>query len=98
MNQCVINYWMRRGMLGCKMVDSGLFTERDLLLLMPNNYKKMHGLPMTRANGQRKCVLKKRRKTILDRKIFLITQEVIEELLPQKIEDTFSCFTNIADI
>ncbi len=98
MNQYVTDYWTRRGILGRKMVESSLFTERDLLLLMPNNYKKMHGLPMTRANGQRKRVLKKKRKTIMDRKIFLITQEVIEETLPQKIEDTFSCFTDIADI
>lgn len=98
MNQRVTDYWTRRGILGRKMVESSLFTERDLLLLMPNNYKKMHGLPMTRANGQRKRVLKKRCRTILNRKIFPITQEVIEETLPQKIENTFSCFTDIADM
>ena len=58
MNQYVIDYWMHRGGdLGRRMISSGLFPEQDLLFLMPNNAKKMHGLPMTRANGRRKIMI-----------------------------------------
>lgn len=99
MNQYVLDYWAHRGRdLWRRMVNSGLFSERDLLFLMPNNAKKMRGLPMTRANGQRKITIRERKKSILMRPVFSIITDVIEDLVPKKVEDMISCFVTVDDV
>ena len=99
MNQYVIDYWMRRGgEFGRRMIYSGLFSEQDLLLLMPNNAKKMHGLPMTRANGRRKDTIRKRKMSIMRRPVFSIITDIIEDLIPKKVEDMISCFAPVDHI
>lgn len=49
----IYEYWGRTE-FGRKMIKSDRVSESDLLFLMPNNVKKMHGLPMTRVAAKRK--------------------------------------------
>lgn len=99
MNQYVIDYWINRGGdLGRRMIESGLFSEHDLLFLMPNNVKRMHGLPMTRANGQRKNMIQKRKESILRYPLYTIITEMINEQIPKSVEDMIACFATVDDI
>ena len=79
------------------MIKSDIVSESDLLFLIPNNIKKMHGLPLTRISGKRKRKQKEqKRKFILTFKCFEILENVIEETLNAKFsDDTF--FTNFVD-
>jgi hypothetical protein len=78
-------YWSRTE-VGRDFLESGLFSESDLLFLMPNNVRKLHSLPMTRKHGKRG------RKRILQRKRRLFENEmwaVIQGAIEQHVEAMF---------
>lgn len=77
----IYKYWSRTD-LGRKMIASNNVSESDLLFLIPNNVKRMHGLPTTRIIGKKKRKQKEqRRKFILSFNLFDIIEEIIEETL-----------------
>lgn len=77
----IYEYWGRTE-LGRKMIASNNVSESDLLFLIPNNVKRMHGLPTTRIIGKKKRKQKEqRRKFILSFNLFDIIEEIIEETL-----------------
>lgn len=79
----IYEYWGRTE-IGRKMIESDRVSESDLLFLMPNNVKKMHGLPMTRVTAKRKSHYKRiRKRMILSFSLFEMIEEIIEDILPQ---------------
>lgn len=53
MNNFIYEYWGGTD-LGKEMIKSNNVSDSDLLFLIPNNIKKMHGLPLTRMSGKKK--------------------------------------------
>ena len=49
----IYEYW-NKTKLGKAMIKSNNVSESDLLFLIPNNVKRMHGLPLTRTFGKKK--------------------------------------------
>ena len=49
----IYEYWGRTR-LGREMIKSNNVSESDLLFLIPNNVKRMRGLPLTRISGKKK--------------------------------------------
>lgn len=85
----IYEYWGRTE-IGRKMIKSDRVSESDLLFLMPNNVKKMHGLPMTRVAAKRKSHYKRlRKRMILSFRLFEIIEDVIDEILPQTYNEEF---------
>ena len=83
----VYEYWSRTE-LGRAMIASDNVSDDDLLFLIPNNVKRMHGLPVTRTHGKRKSVIKRDRKNrILSFKLFDLIEEIIEKTLPKTYND-----------
>lgn len=83
----IYEYWGRTE-LGRKMIASNNVSESDLLFLIPNNVKRMHGLPTTRIIGKKKRKQKEqRRKFILSFNLFDILEEIIEDTLCSKWSD-----------
>lgn len=83
----VHDYWSRTE-LGRAMIASDNVSDDDLLFLIPNNVKRMHGLPVTRTRGKRKSVIKRNRKhKILSFKLFDLIEEIIERTLPKTYND-----------
>lgn len=83
----IYEYW-NRTKLGREMIKSNNISESDLLFLIPNNVKKMHGLPLTRIPGKRKRKQKEqRRRFILTFKLFDIIEKITEEMLKSKFSD-----------
>ena len=77
----IYEYWGRTR-LGREMIKSNSVSESDLLFLIPNNVKRMHGLPLTRISGKKKRKQKEqRRRFILSFKVFDIIEDIIEETL-----------------
>lgn len=77
----IYEYWGRTR-LGKEMINSNHVSESDLLFLIPNNVKRMHGLPLTRISGKKKRKQKEQRKRfILSFKLFDIIEDMIEETL-----------------
>lgn len=75
----IYEYWSRTK-FGRDMIKSNNVSESDLLFLIPNNVKKMHGLPLTRISGKKKKKQRSRRRTsILFFKFIL--EDIIEETL-----------------
>ena len=87
--QFIYKYWSRTE-LGGRMIASNNVSEADLLFLMPNNIKRMHGLPMTRII---KCKHKKRKykaqlkRYILSWRLFDIIEETVNEIIGQQLEN-----------
>lgn len=83
----IYEYWSRNR-LGRYMIKSNHVSESDLLFLIPNNVKRMHGLPLTRIHGKKKRKQKDQRKRfILSFKLFDIIEDIVEETLCSKWSD-----------
>ena len=83
----VYKYWNKTE-LGRKMIASSLISDSDLLFLIPNNIKKMQGLPISRMTGKKKRKQKEQRKKfILLSKLFYIVVDMVEETLYSKWSD-----------
>ena len=83
----IYEYWGRTR-LGREMIKSNNVSESDLLFLIPNNVKRMHGLPLTRISGKKKKKQKEQRKRfILSFKLFDIIEEMVEEILCSQWSD-----------
>lgn len=82
----VYKYWNRTE-FGREMIASSSVSDSDLLFLIPNNVKKMHGLPVARMTGKKKRKKKnQRKKDILSFKLF----DLIEEVIDRTIVSTWS--------
>ena len=84
-------YWNRTE-LGRKMIASNHVSEDDLLFLIPNNVKKMHGLPLTRGTRKYK---EQRKRFIYSFSLFDIIEEIIDDVLPNKINENLGSFVEI---
>ena len=83
----IYEYWGKTR-LGREMIKSNHVSESDLLFLIPNNVKRMHGLPLTRISGKKKRKQKEQRKGfILSFKLFDIIEDIVEETLCSKWSD-----------
>lgn len=77
-----VHEYFNRTELGRVMIASNSVSDSDLLFLIPNNVKKMHGLPMTRMPGKKKRKNKNQRKRhILSFKIFDLIEEIVERTI-----------------
>jgi hypothetical protein len=91
-------YWGRTD-FGRKMLESKFVSDLDLLFLIPNNVKRRNGVPTTRICGKNKRKQKRdKRRIILSFPLFEIISEIIEETLPQQIDESFGTFVEIKDI
>ena len=79
--QLIHEYW-RRSELGRDMIQSDNISDLDLLFLIPNNKKKILGLPLTRISGKKKRQ-QKRKKTryILTFKLFHLVEAKVERTI-----------------
>ena len=83
----IYEYWGRTE-LGRATIKSNNVSESDLLFLIPNNVKRMHGLPLTRISGKKKRKQKEQRKRfILSFKLFDIIENIVEETLGSKFSN-----------
>ena len=81
----IYEYWNKTE-FGKKMIDSNNVSDSDLLFLIPNNVKRMYGIPITRISGKKKKKQKEQRKRfIVSFNLFDIIEEVIEETLCTEI-------------
>lgn len=93
-------YWSRTE-LGKEMIKSNHVSDSDLLFLMPNNVKRMYGLPLTRISGKKKIKQKEaRRRNIFGFKLFDIIEEVIDKTIGEQIthNDYFGQFVDVKDV
>ena len=87
----IYEYWSRNR-LGRYMIRFNHVSESDLLFLIPNNVKRMHGLPLTRISGKKKRKQKEQRKRfILSFKLFDIIENIVEETLGSKFSNNEFC-------
>lgn len=96
----VYEYWGRTE-IGRAMIKSNNVSESDLLFLIPNNVKRMHGLSITRIPGKKKRKQKRQRKRfILSFQLFDIIEEMVEETLCFKFSDNefFREFVEVKDL
>lgn len=94
----VHKYWERTD-FGRRMLESKFVSDLDLLFLIPNNIKRRNGLPTTRICGRNKRKQKRdKKRIILSFPLFEIISEIIEETLPQQIDESFGTFVEIKDI
>lgn len=81
--------------LGRAMLMSNNIPDSDLLFIIPNNVKKLHGLPTTRIQGKKKLEKKRRRKTkIMSFNLFDIIEELIEKELYVRQNEMFNKFVD----
>ena len=100
MNKHVYDYWNRTE-LGRRMLASDYVTESDLIFLIPNNKKKMFGLPLTRISGSKKRERKRlKRKSILSFDLFEIIEDLVEELVGKKFSNDkfFDQFVDVKEL
>ena len=84
-NKEFIYEYFSRTELGKKMIASNHISESDLLFLIPNNVKRMHGLPLTRISSKKKRKQKEQRKRfVLSFRLFDIIEDIVEETLCSK--------------
>lgn len=96
----IYEYWGKTE-IGRKMIASNNVSESDLLFLIPNNIKRMHGLPLTRIIGKKKKKQKRqRRKFILSFNLFDIIEKTIEETLCSKWsqDEFFQQFVDVKNV
>lgn len=92
----VYRYWNRTE-LGRAMITSSSVSDNDLLFLIPNNIKKMHGLSVTRMTGKKKRKKKNQRKRyILSFKLFDLLEEVIDKTVSTWSQNDF--FDKFVDV
>jgi hypothetical protein len=100
-NKEFIYEYFGRTRLGREMIKSNYVSESDLLFLIPNNVKKMHGLPLTRISSKKKRKQKKQRRNfILSFKLFDIIEDIVEETLGSKFSDNefFNEFVEVKNL
>lgn len=95
----VYDYWNKTER-GRMMIASGSVSESDLLFMIPNNVKRMHGLPVTRTYGKRKSIIKKNRKRFISSFVlFDLISEIIERTFPKTYNDEFiDTFVDVKNI
>ena len=96
----IYEYWSRTK-FGREMIKSNHVSESDLLFLIPNNVKRMHGLPITRISGKKKRKQKEQRKRfILSFKLFDIIENIVDETLCSKWSDNefFNEFVEVKNL
>ena len=78
----------------------GVNSERDLLFLMPNNKKRMLGLPLTRVSGRNKRKTKEKRKKqiLVNPKTFAAIEGAISEMLTEQFENMFDDMAHINEV
>lgn len=77
----IYEYWNKTE-LGRDMIQSDNISDLDLLFLIPNNKKKMLGLPLTRISGKKKRQQKRKRtRYILTFKLFHLVEEKVERTI-----------------
>ena len=95
----IYKYWSRTE-FGNRMIASNNVSEADLLFLMSNNIKRMHGLPMTRIV---KCKHKKRKykaqqkRYIFSFRLFDLIEDIVEETLGSQLTNK-SFYNEFVDI
>ena len=93
----VYKYWNRTE-LGRAMIASSSVSDSDLLFLIPNNVKKMHGLPVARMTGKKKRKKKnQRKKHILSFRLFGLLEEIIDRTIVSTLSqnDFFDKFVDV---
>lgn len=93
-------YWDKTE-FGRRMVESNDISDSDLLFLIPNNVKKMNGIPLTRTSGKKKRKQKVRRaKNIMHNKCAGIIEETANDAMMRRLADTsfFDSLVNIKDV
>lgn len=96
----IYEYWCRTE-LGRKMIASNYVSESDLLFLIPNNVKKMHGLPLTHISGKKKRKQKQQRKRyILTFRLFDLIEDIVDKTLGSKFSnnDFFNEFVEVKNL
>lgn len=96
----IYEYW-NRSEIGREMIKSNNVSESDLLFLIPNNIKKMHGLPLTRINAKKKRRTKKLKKRyILSFKLFDIIEGIVEKTIHSQWSDNpfFDKFVEVKNL
>lgn len=94
----VREYWGRTD-FGRRMLESEFVSDLDLLFLIPNNIKRRNGLPPTRICGRNKRKQKQdRKRKILSFQVFDLISAMIEETLPQQIDEQFGTFVEVKNI
>ena len=100
MNQFVYEYWSKTE-LGQKMIASENVSDDDLLFLIPNNVKRMHGLPVARMAGKNKRKRKNQRKRFIESfRLFDLISEIVEETICQTWynNDFFGQFVDVKNL
>ena len=100
MNDFVYEYWNRTE-LGREMIASDRVSDNDLLFLIPNNVRKMHGLPVTRMSGKGKRKKKnQRRMHILSFRLFELIEDIVERTIVStwSQNDFFDKFVEVKDL
>ena len=92
------DYYLRFGMIGERLLESDRVSESDLLRVIPNNYKRLHGMPLLRLNCKRKASLKKQITGRLTNALFPIVTEMMELEISKQLPDLFSLFADIHDV
>ena len=93
--------YFSRTELGRAMIASNSVSDSDLLFLIPNNVKKMHGLPLTRMSGKKKRKKKnQRKKNILSFKLFDLIEEIVERTIVStwSQNDFFDKFVDVKNL
>lgn len=88
----IIEYWKRRG-FGEEMIKE--YSESDLLFLIPNNEKRMLGLPITRVQGGNKKRQKHTRKRRIIHEHFGVLESHIAKLVEEQIREYIN---NLAEV
>ena len=79
--ELIYQYWYKTE-FGRKMIKSNYVSDSDLWFLIPNNKKKMLGLPLTRIPGkQKRKKYKQRRVKVFSFRLFDLIEETIETTL-----------------
>lgn len=92
----IYSYWNKTE-LGREMIKSDYISDSDLLFLIPNNRKKIIGLPITRlGNKNNKRIYKNNKyRKIVEFKIFNLLGVLIEEKLSKFNFDNFIGYKNL---
>lgn len=100
MNKFIHEYWSKK-QSGKRMIESNNVSDSDLLFLVPNNVKKIHGLPLTRIPGRQKKKRKaKKKEFIMAFCLWDVIEEVINETICCNIsnDEWFEKFVDFKDL
>ena len=57
-----------------------------------NNKRRRHGLPVLRKEANRKC---RTVPQVFMKTVFIAVEEILEDVIPKQIENTFECFADV---